>query len=101
MGEQVITAAPRYGPYVSDVAVAEMVASLLEKSREPLFIFVITMENHGPLHYERVTDRDRERYYNGLPPADFDDMTVYLRHIENAGKMCRKVQTVLKGADRP
>ena len=98
---QAFAAAPRYGPYVSDVAVAEMVASLLEKSTEPLFIFVITMENHGPLHYEQVTDMDRAHYYKGLPPDDFDDMTVYLRHIENAGKMCRKVQMVLKGADRP
>ena len=51
--------ADRYGPYVSDAAVAEMVASLLEKSTETLFIFVITMENHGPLHYEQVTDMDR------------------------------------------
>ncbi|MCP3669833.1 MAG: LTA synthase family protein [Gammaproteobacteria bacterium] len=98
---QAFDAAPRFGPYVSDVAVAEKVASLLEKSEQPLFVFVITMENHGPLHYEQVTETDRARYYNGLPPAGFDDMTVYLRHIENAGIMCRKLQVALNSSDRP
>ena len=95
------THAPRCGPYVSDVAVAGMVKQLLEKAKEPLFIFVITMENHGPLHYEQVTDADRSRYHTMPPPDGFDDLTVYLRHIENAGKMCHDLQAVLTAIDRP
>ncbi len=95
------THAPRCGPYVSDVAVASMVKQLLETAKEPLFIFVITMENHGPLHYEQVMDADRARYHQTPPPAGLDDLTVYLRHIENAGKMCRELQAALTAADRP
>ncbi|HNI52051.1 MAG TPA: LTA synthase family protein, partial [Accumulibacter sp.] len=46
--------AERDGPYVSDAALAEQVAAILRQASGPLFIFVITMENHGPLHLERV-----------------------------------------------
>jgi len=93
--------APRYGHYISDIAVASMVEKLLKKAKEPLFIFVITMENHGPLHYEQVTDRDRARYYKEPPPDGLDDLTVYLRHIENAGKMCCDLQAALADNNRP
>src|SRR4029077_13691122 len=47
--------AQRDGPFVSDLAVAEKVAAILEASPgKPVFLFVITMENHGPLHLESV-----------------------------------------------
>jgi hypothetical protein len=93
--------ARRFGPYISDVAVAERVAQRLEESDRPLFVFVITMENHGPLHYEQVSADDRARYYDTPPATDFNDLGVYLRHIENAGRMCRLLQTSLRQNQRP
>ena len=46
------------GPYVGDVALAEKVCALLrDSSAQPIFVFVITMENHGPLHLEKVQGR--------------------------------------------
>lgn len=43
--------AERYGPYVSDMAVTEKIMQLLHERADgdkPLFVFAITMENHGP-----------------------------------------------------
>ncbi|MGH8642551.1 MAG: LTA synthase family protein, partial [Burkholderiales bacterium] len=80
--------AERAGSYVCDVAVAEKVCGLLGgASSRPLFVFVITMENHGPLHLEKALPADVERLYSVAPPAGCDDLTTYLRHLGNADRM--------------
>ena len=62
--------APRAGPYVADAAVTERIRAALAAARSPLFVFAITMENHGPLHLEGV-----------------DELAAYLRHLRNADAM--------------
>lgn len=80
--------AEKAGPYVGDVALAGKVCGLLgNSSSRPIFVFVITMENHGPLHLERVVPGDVARLYTRPPPAGFDDLTVYLKHLGNADRM--------------
>jgi hypothetical protein len=83
------------GPYVGDVAVGRKIRDLLECADSPLFIFTITMENHGPLHWEKPTAADEARLYQTPPPQGFDDLTVYLRHLENAGRMLEEVRSAL------
>ena len=92
--------AETYGPYVSDRAVAEKACALLEGSGRPTLLFVITMENHGPLHLERVAPGDLERLYVAPPPAGYEDLTVYLRHLENAGRMIRVLREHLGRSPR-
>ena len=89
------------GPYVGDIAVANKVASLLNAAAESLFIFVITMENHGPLHLEKVAPGDIEQLYTVPPPAGFDDLTIYLRHIRNAGLMQKHLCATMQQQPRP
>ena len=48
IGVEAFAGAPRHGPYVSDVALAERAAELVRHHGPKLFLFVITMENHGP-----------------------------------------------------
>ncbi|MBL8396342.1 MAG: LTA synthase family protein [Candidatus Accumulibacter sp.] len=89
--------AARSGPYVSDLAVAERVAGLLRGSLEqPLFVFVITMENHGPLHLETVLPGDCERYYSTPPGVGCAELTVYLRHLANADRMAGRLRDELE-----
>lgn len=90
----------RYGPYVSDRAVAQRARALLLAARQPLLLFVITMENHGPLHLERPAPGDIERLYVTPPPAGFDDLTVYLRHIGNADHMIGTLRAGLEETPR-
>ena len=80
--------APRAGPYVSDLAVADKIRELLAgEDQRPLFVFAITMENHGPLHLETATAADEAELYAAAPPAGCAEFTVYLRHLRNADRM--------------
>ena len=90
------------GPYVGDVALAEKVCALLrDSSAQPLFVFVITMENHGPLHLERVQKAEVERLYANPPPAGCDDLTIYLQHLNNADRMAGMLGDCLKKLPGP
>jgi hypothetical protein len=80
--------AEKAGPYIGDIALAEKVGALLSaSSTQPIFVFVITMENHGPLHWEKVRASEVECLYLSPPPASCDDLTIYLRHLRNADRM--------------
>jgi hypothetical protein len=79
--------AERFGPYISDRAVAEKAKSLIASADGPIFVFLITMENHGPLHLEKPDESDYAALYSELPPSGCEDLTVYLRHLRNADRM--------------
>lgn len=93
--------AERFGPYVSDMAVANKVTELLAEASGPLFIFAITMENHGPLHLEKVAEGDIATLYTSPPPPGCDDLTIYLRHLRNADRMIALLKNTLESSSRP
>lgn len=92
--------AKKVGPYVSDAAVTAKVRELLDATDRPTLLFVITMENHGPLHLEQVSAGDIESLYREPPPAGFDDLSVYLRHLANADRMLGELVTLCEQSDR-
>ena len=89
------------GPYIGDAAVAKKVAQILRDATAPLFIFVITMENHGPLHQERVADGDEARLYTSGPPVGYAEFTIYLRHLQHTDAMLGAIHEALKATSRP
>lgn len=89
----------REGPYVGDKAVAKRVAKLLEASEQPLFIFVITMENHGPLHMEEPPQSDGYLSLK-MPEGYVNDLLVYLRHLKNADAMLGSLTRAVQSSDR-
>ncbi|MDJ0750981.1 MAG: LTA synthase family protein [Woeseiaceae bacterium] len=89
------------GPYICDAAVTEMVQRILATSSGPLFVFAITMENHGPLHLEKASPEDERRLFRTPPPATFSDLSVYLRHLSNADRMLADVTELLDERVRP
>lgn len=90
------------GPYIGDVALAQKVCALLEEtSDQPVFVFVISMENHGPLHLEKAHDQDVAQLYSTPPPAGCDDLTVYLRHLGNADRMAAMLRNQLQSMPQP
>ena len=93
------------GPYVGDREVVEKIRVIMDehRSREssaPLLIFVITMENHGPLHLESVADGEAEQLHSQPPPVGCEDLTVYLRHLSNADQMIGAVRETLENSSR-
>ena len=91
----------RFGPYVSDAAVAGKILEILDQASGPVFIFAITMENHGPLHLEQVRSDDIATLYTTPPPVGCEDLTIYLRHLRNADRMIRTLKDKLASCGRP
>lgn len=100
LGIEAFSAGDYCGPYMGDVAVGRRVRELLQEAARPLFVFVITMENHGPLHWESVSPGDEARLYTTPPPPGSDELTVYLRHLENAGRMLEEILSALEESPR-
>lgn len=93
------------GQYVSDQAVARKIGRLLEDDdNRPLFVFVITMENHGPLHLEAPSQATLATTLPNAPwplPDHLHDLAVYLQHLSESDKMLASVKNSLNTANRP
>ena len=75
-------------PYLSDQLLTDKVLELFDQqTAQPLFIFVITMENHGPLHLETMSAAESERWVQQPLPTGCKDLPFYLRHLANADQM--------------
>ena len=82
--------AEKFGPYISDKSVTEKILEVTKQHIDkPLFIFAITMENHGPLHLEKTQAEELKQFYTKPinTDADLNDLSIYLRHLRNADLM--------------
>lgn len=91
------------GQYTSDLELAEKIKSYLARNnvnanaaKKPLFIFTMTMENHGPLNLEKPEPEDYNKHYNGEFINDYSDLLVYLKHLKNADLMVDNLYNELK-----
>ncbi len=82
--EDDFSGAPRVGPYVADAAMADRVLAEIHGRTGPLFLYGITMENHGPWKPGR------------LPGID-DPLAQYLAHVRNTGRAVEALLTGLEG----
>lgn len=90
------------GPYIGDRALAQHVLELLKsRADSPLYIHVITMENHGPLHWETVTQEDATANLRGTLPKGCEDLVAYVRHLRNADAMFGMLRDGLRQHGRP
>ena len=92
--------AKRTGPYVADAEIVGIVEEILAKAESPVFVFVITMENHGPLHLESPCPGDIPALFDTPPPEGCDDLIVYLRHLVNADQMAGRLRELLTQRER-
>jgi len=88
--------------FVGDQVVADKVLELLgQESEQPTFVFVITMENHGPLHLESLPETDKQEWLTEPLPEGCEDLGAYLRHLGHADQMIKKLTEGLASAGRP
>jgi phosphoglycerol transferase MdoB-like AlkP superfamily enzyme len=85
------------GPFIGDCAVADKIRELLDDPNrtQPLFIHAVTMENHGPLHLEKVAASELPTWFDRPLLEGMDDLAPYLRHISNADRMLGKLRETL------
>ncbi|MFJ7436631.1 LTA synthase family protein [Methylorubrum thiocyanatum] len=82
--EEDFSDAPRVGPYVGDVAVAERILAEVASASGQTFVFSVTMENHGPWKPGRLAGID-------APLAQ------YLHHVANTGAAIERLIDGLAG----
>ncbi|WP_094796489.1 LTA synthase family protein [Bordetella genomosp. 7] len=88
-------------PYYGDIPLGQRVLRELDaRTDQPLYVHVITMENHGPLHWERVTDQDRQAIAAGPLPPQYDELVAYVRHLKNADAMFGQMAEAFRGRAR-
>ncbi len=93
----------KYGPYLCDIELTKIIKSELkqaEKENQPVFIFTVTMENHGPLHLEKTREKDSALYTETMPKL-FDDLTIYLRHLKHANTMISILDKTIQKSEIP
>lgn len=85
IGLEGFTAARKVGLYTADVEVAKRIAEIVHSHGPKVFVFAITMENHGPW---QKRESGGETVAAGLPalPAQAD-LLEFLRSVRNADRM--------------
>jgi len=91
LGEEAFAGARRIGAFVADVEVARFVAELLAQQGDNLFVFAVTMENHGPWPTGtagRSAGTAAVRWHDlALPPEEQRAFTGFLEGVRNADAM--------------
>lgn len=83
--------AETFGPYVSDLAVADKICEILNEDDErPAFIFAITMENHGKWERGRLDSCPPDSSIEAEPLGSFE-LGYYLRHLRNTDKVVSRI----------
>ncbi|OZI78006.1 LTA synthase family protein [Bordetella genomosp. 12] len=85
------------GAYVGDIALGKFVSKLIaDEDTRPLYVHVITMENHGPLHWETVDEGDVASVLKQCMPLGCEELVAYTRHLRNADEMFGAMRAALR-----
>jgi hypothetical protein len=91
--------AASFGPYISDQAVAERICKVLgEKPDQPVFIFAITMENHGRWERGRLDDHAPDPSIE-KEPLGCPSLGLYLRHLRNTDQLVARITDELSSRE--
>ncbi|HZP13638.1 MAG TPA: LTA synthase family protein [Nevskiaceae bacterium] len=87
IGIEGFAGAQKVGLYTADVEVARRIAELIKSHGPKVFVFAITMENHGPWQKRHAGG---EAVAPGLPElAGARDLVEFLRSVRNSDRMIR------------
>lgn len=102
VGIEAFQTAKYEGPYVGDAALGAYIADRLQqKLAQPLYLHVITMENHGPLHWESIDRSQTLEVFKAPIPQGCQDLLAYALHLRNADAMFGQLRETLIKRERP
>lgn len=90
--------AETFGPYISDLAVADKILEVLDGHDGPVFVFAITMENHGKWEMDRLSAVAPEVVQ--APLLGSPELAMYVRHVANADAMAGRLTDALEAHAR-
>lgn len=92
--------APKKGYYVSDDAVMDKVIETVETEEKPVFIFAVTMQNHGPYKDNRYKTTDLKIENEGIP-LDEQMIATYCQGVKDADSAFKKLTDYVEGSKEP
>lgn len=102
LGEESFDGAQRIDGYISDKEVARVAAKILAEEGPDVFIFIVTMENHGPWTVDQ--DEPTSTDWAGtlaLPESEKKAFGNYLRSLANADSMLGMLVDALESGPSP
>ncbi|MGH8460786.1 MAG: LTA synthase family protein [Stenotrophobium sp.] len=96
IGEEAFVGAPRVNGYISDIECARVACEILSEEKNPVFLFVITMENHGPWPQAVAASNSLLPASLDVPLSERDALEHYLQSIGSADLMLKKITNYLE-----
>jgi hypothetical protein len=96
-------AIPHIGHYASDTWLTQEIIRLLDVPDDrPLFLFAITMQNHGPYDFPRDGSPSGEIHIESdLPPDSQQFLRVYARGVSDGDRMLATLAKYVQDRKRP
>ncbi len=92
--------AKKKGYYVSDDSVMDKIIGKIEATQDPLFVFAVTMQNHGPFDDNRY--KGTEITLTGEDPAMKEQMLdTYTQGVLDADRAFKKLTDYVKTSEEP
>ena len=105
IGIEAFASAPYFGKYISDEALGEKIKEIIAdhhtQSSQPLFVFAITIESHGPWANDRLSDHLDEDALIAKNPTMDHEFTLYQEHMENLMALYRRLSVEDKDIRHP
>lgn len=100
IAEDAFEGARKKGYYVSDDSVMDKVIGKIETTEEPLFVFAVTMQNHGPYKDNRY--KGTEIQITGQDPAMKEQiLDTYSQGVLDADRAFKKLTDYVDASDEP
>ena len=97
IGIEAFPDADLFGKYISDAALADKIDEITQAhydaNDQPLFIFVITIESHGPWANGRLAAHLDENALLAANPTGDREFSLYQQHMENLLTFYRRLST--------
>jgi hypothetical protein len=102
LGEEAFAGAERVNGFISDAAVAQVACRLIDERGPRLFLFIVTMENHGPWN-DAAAQAGADWLAPGAPlsAAERQSLGRYLSSLVHTDAMLRCVADKLSSLERP
>ncbi|SEQ01482.1 Sulfatase [Solimonas aquatica] len=101
IGEEAFAGAERVNGFVSDRAIARRAMQILEDEGPYVFLFIITMENHGPWPAMDQTGLEALDFAPDLPLATRRSLARYLRSLRHADELLATLSAGIDGSPVP
>lgn len=94
---------PTAGPYATDDWLTDQIIQQLDTPRNhPLFLFAITMQNHGPYDHPRYEPAADDIHVQcDLPPESQQMLSIYAHGVRDADRMLEALVKYVDNTSRP